>query len=90
MTPAEFQFKAAVAWLISVGVYPSPGRIERTLERRVRHNLNGRECKWREEYLTSKGWVHDTRQRYNLGVSFRPPKGKKLNRTKHGWYVVPG
>jgi len=90
MTPAEFRFKAVVAALLSVGIYPSPGRIERALGRHVKHNLNGRQCKWREEYLASRGWVHDTRQRYNLGVSFRPPKGRRLQRTKHGWYVVPG
>ena len=88
MTSAEMRFKCAVAALLSVGVYPSPGRIEYTLGRRVKHNLNGRQCKWREEYLTEIGWVHDSKQRYRIGVSFRPPPNKRLRYSREtGWRI---
>jgi hypothetical protein len=91
VTRAEMRFKCVVALLLSVDMYPSPGRIEYTLGRRVKHNLNGRQCRWREEYLTSIGWAHDSRQRYRIGVSFRPPPGKRLEHTREtGWRIVAG
>ncbi len=73
MSPAERKFKEAVYELLSAGFYPSPGRIEARLGHRIKNNLNGRECKWREKVLLSEGWSHSPAQRNSIGVSWRPP-----------------
>ena len=60
---AETTFKGIVYTLISLGVYPSPGKINKGL-RRNRKNMNqlsGKECKWREEvfaWLGPEHWVN--------------------------------
>jgi hypothetical protein len=84
---AESRFKLVVFSLVYFGFYPSPGRIERWLGHHVRHNLNGRECKWREEVLTSFGWTH----KWSPGglPAWQPPYPFSLVRDCYGrWEVI--
>ena len=58
MTPAERRFKLALVEVILDGQYPSPANVYRQLGRGVRphRDMNGRECRWREEVFYVLGW----------------------------------
>mgnify|MGYP001570453907 CR=1 FL=1 len=89
MSPTVRKFNTAVFDLLSRGIYPSPGKIEAKLGHRVRHNLNGRECKWREQVLLSEGWSHSPAQRRMNGLSWRPPIRKRLVQTSSRvWHII--
>jgi len=60
-TTRERAFKSAVRGLIRTHRYPSPSAIRETLGEGgsgQRNNLNGRECKWREQVFEESGWRH--------------------------------
>ena len=42
-------FKNVVQFLLYMERYPSPKAIQETLGRPITHDLNGKECKWRDE-----------------------------------------
>ncbi len=57
-TAAATSVTEAVQRIVAREEYPSAGRIEREMGKRVRHNLNGRQCREREQALRQLGWTH--------------------------------
>jgi len=77
VSPAEFRFKYVVRALC-VGYelgrandYPGPSRINRMLGRthRKMNDINGRECRWREQIFAERRW-----RRVRLGRVGGSPK----------------
>lgn len=89
-TAAERAFKVVVIKLVSNGIYPSSGQIEKFLGRKVSHNLNGRECRWRSQVLTELGWTYVGRETEGSGrPSWTPPPPWKLKRGPSCWFIIP-
>jgi hypothetical protein len=85
-TPAEWKLRKAVRTLVQDGIYPSPGQVEKRLGHPVKHNLNGRECRWREAELNALGFIHDYEDGEKLTARTRlawlPPDGQFVYRDR--------
>jgi len=80
MTQAEQRFRTTVRVIVEGGGYPSPGRIRRCLGQTTQpHNLNGWECRWREQELQALGWAHR-----NEGLTRWVPPGGESDATAVG------
>lgn len=71
----EDLFRIVVRGLLSIGIPPTPTRINRFLGRlnrnRINH-INGREARWRADELRYAGWQHETSP---FGrITWRPPQ----------------
>ncbi len=84
-TLAKMKLKLAVRRLIRDGVYPSPRMIDRELNRVTRNNLNGRDCRWREEVLRELGWTHVNDYSLKVRVRWNPPAPLCLYRGYRRW-----
>jgi hypothetical protein len=86
-TPAEWKLRKAVRTLVQDGIYPSPGQVEKRLGHPVRHNLNGRECRWREAELNALGFIYDydaaaDKRTARTRLAWLPPEGQFVYRDR--------
>lgn len=78
---AEEKFKDVIRAIVLASQYPSPMIILAALgDTRRRHNLNGRQCRWRAEILREMGWTyspwdHSTPQEERRLYRWQPPVG---------------
>jgi hypothetical protein len=84
-TNESTRLKLAVYELVSEDLYPSPGQIKRKLGRQDKHNLSGRECKWRDEAFRRMGWIRSPEM--ESGPIWFPPSPFKLVRSGNEWKI---
>lgn len=97
---AELKLKLSVLGLVCRGTYPSPRAVRLALEdcreagglpRRAPppqlNNLNGRECRWRDEVLTRLGWTHWTALGPRRGDPPNMRRDRKRSWTAPDWWA---